>query len=439
MEIAIKSARLLGFRVLTVGSLLLITVLTARWLGPEGRGLYALVVLYSSLGVTFLGGMGSALAYQISNLRKPVRETVWNAVALALAVGLVALGLCVLVYIMGGRAGWWWLVVAGAAQPPLLCAAALTWAFLGADDHRNYNRAIIAPSALSLLLVLLILGPARLLGDGTVSVRLALIAWLLAQCVTVGWLLWLGRRTWLPPAIRVVTPTSMQALALFGIQTGLADLISFLNYRVDVVALELLRGTREVGIYSVAVQMAEGLWFISSAIGVAIYARVGMLGPSEAAALTARGMRHAIFIIAVLGVGLLLVAGVALPLLFGREYREAVTAFRILVPGIVIFGLGRIFSTYFTNALGRPRTPLLIAATSLAISVPLSFALIPRFGMNGAAAATTISYSASMLLAVLLFRRETGISVRGILLLNGDDLRDYASVVRRGVGLVRRG
>src|SRR3712207_9490015 len=77
-----------------------------------------------------------------------------------------------------------------------------------------------------------------------------------------------------------------------------------------------------------------------------------------------------------------------------------------------IFGLGRIFSTFFTNALGRPRVPLLIAATSLGISVPLCAVLIPSLGMNGAAIATSVSYAASMVLAIAIFARETGIPPR---------------------------
>lgn len=433
MEIALKSVRLLGFRVLTVGSLLLITVLTARWLGPEGRGVYALVLLYSSVGVTFLGGMGSALAYQVSNLGKPIRAVVWSAVALALIAGTLALLASVVVYRAVGDPDLWWLVVVGAAQPPLLCGAALTWAFLGADDHRGYNRAIIAPSAVSLVLLLALLGPTRLLTGDEASVRVALLAWLLAQCLTVAWLLWLGRRAWFPPDFAGITPASLRLLLLFGVQTGVADLISFLNYRVDVFVLDLLRGTGEVGVYSVAVQAAEGLWFISSAIGVAIYARVGMVSPAEAAELTARSMRHAIFIIALLGLGLVLVAGIAVPFLFGPRYEAAVSAFRLLVPGIVVFGLGRIFSTYFTNALGRPRVPLLIAGTSLVVSVPLCFALIPSLGMNGAALATTISYVVSMALAVVLFSRQTGIRPARLLLITADDLREYLAFARKAL------
>lgn len=430
MEIALRSLRLLGFRALTVGSLLAITVLTARWLGPEGRGIYALVVLYSSVGVTFLGGMGAALAYEISNLGRPPRAVVANALTLALGIGTLALLVSLAIaWAAGGNL--WWLAVAGAAQPPLLCSAALTWALLGADDHRNYNRAIIAPSALTLIVLVVLLGPGQLAGAGESSVRLALVGWLLAQCATVLWLLWLGRDRWLPPQLDAVTPAALGAMLMFGLQTGLADLVSFFNYRVSLLVLQFFCGVEDVGIFSVAVQAAEGLWFISSAIGVVIYARVGMLPRHEAAELTARSMRNALFIIFVLGVVLALVAGVALPLLFGSAYDAAVAAFRLLLPGVIIFGLGRIFSTFFTNALGRPRVPLLIAGTSLALSLPLCLLLIPALGMNGAALATSISYTAAMLLAITVFSRETHIPVRRMLLVTGDDLREYLRFGRR--------
>jgi O-antigen/teichoic acid export membrane protein len=431
MEFALRSLRLLGFRIVTVLALLAITALTARWLGPDGRGIYFLIVLASGVGTTFLGGLGSALAYEISNLGRPQRAVVANALALATGIGLLALLATVAIYLVARDADLWWLVVAGAAQPPLLAGTALTWALLGADDHANYNRAIVAPSALTLLFLVLLLGPGQLRDGGESPVRLALLAWLLAQVGVVAWLLWLGRRRWLPLDLRAITPANLRGMLTFGSQSGLADLISFFNYRVDVFVLGFLRGAQQVGVYSVAVNIAEGLWFISSAIGVAIYARVGQVSREEAAELTARSMRHALLIIGVLAAGAALVAWVGIPLVFGRAYADAVVAFWLLAPGIWIFGLGRIFSTYFTNALGRPRVPLLIAATSLAIGVPLCLVLIPPLGMNGAAIATSVSYAVAMLLAIVIFARETGIPPRRILLPDGDDLRGYLTVARR--------
>lgn len=433
MEFALKSLRVLGFRVLSVAALQVIAVLTARWMGPLELGIYATVVLYASIGVAFLGGMGSALAYEVSNLGRPLRQVVATALVLALGLGTLALLIAISVYSILGDPGNWPLVVVGAAQIPLLCGQALTWAFLGADDHRNYNRAIVAPAVLSLVALVVVAAPVYL-ADGEAPARLVLVSWLAAQCGVVVWLLWLGRRAWLPPAFDAVTPGALSAMFAFGLQTGIANVVSQLNYRVDMVALQVLRGLDDVGIYSVAVRTVEGLWFVSAAIGVAIYARVGMLPRDEAARLTARSMRFAIGIIAVLGLVLVAAAGTLLPLLYGSAYAAAVPAFRILVPGIVIFGLGQIFSTFFTNALGRPRVPLLIAAVSLAVSVPLCLVLIPLFGMNGAALATTISYSVSMGLAIALFSRETGIPVREVLLLTGDDLRAGQRAIRAIAG-----
>jgi len=128
-------------------------VLTARLLGPEGRGVYALVTLYSAIGVALLGGMGTAAGYWISNLRRPVPEVVANVATLALLAGTGALELALVAYWAAGRLADsppWWLVIVGAAQPGILVAAALTWAFLGADDHRRYSYAILAPSLLAL-------------------------------------------------------------------------------------------------------------------------------------------------------------------------------------------------------------------------------------------------------------------------------------------------
>ena len=79
--------------------------------------------------------------------------------------------------------------------------------------------------------------------------------------------------------------------------------------------------------------------------------------------------------------------------------------------------------------------PLVIAATSLAISVPLCFLLIPPYGMNGAAIATSVSYTASMILAIVIFSRETHIPARQMLLVNGDDLRGYVRIGRRLLSL----
>lgn len=434
MSIAFNSLRNIAVRSATVGFILVISVLTARLLGPEGSGVYALVTLYSSVGVALLGGMGTTAGYQISNQRRPVAEVVANVATLALMVGTAALGLLLLAWLVAAWAGNplpWWVVIVGTAQPGLLLASALTWAFLGADDHRNYSYAILAPS----LFTLLLMGGAMALIPH--STRAALLGWLLAQYAVIGWLWWRGRSVWIPLPLSSVTLRSIGALIGFSAWAGLANLISFLNLRADALLTERFLGTDQLGIYSKAVQLVEGLYFISQAVGVAIVARVGAASEADAGLLVARSIRWALTLMAGAGALLFLVADPLIPLLFGRDFAGAVTPFRVFIPGVVAWGAANILATFFTNQLGRPRVPMTIAAIALSISVTLCLVLIPAVGLAGGAIATTVSYTAAITVELVWFRRKTGLGWRSILVLTIDDLRDARHTLSTGLAFLR--
>jgi O-antigen/teichoic acid export membrane protein len=434
MSIAFNSLRNIVVRSATVGFILLISVLTARLLGPSGSGVYALVTLYSSIGVALLGGMGTTAGYQISNLRRPVPEVVAEVTVLALMAGTAALGISIIAYWAAGwfgQAAPWWLVVVGAAQPGLLVATALTWAFLGADDHRNYSFAILAPS----LFTLLLMAPAMLLLPH--SSRAALLGWLLAQYAVIGWLWWRGRGVWSPLPLSAVSLASMGALVSFSAISGLANLVSILNLRADMLLTDHFLGTDQVGIYSKAVQLVEGLFFISQAVGVAIVARVGGASRADAAQLVARSIRASLALMAAAGVVLFLLAGLAIPLLFGNVFSGAVTPFRVFIPGVVAWGAANLLATFFTNQLGRPRVPLIIAGISLAINVVLCLIFIPMTGIAGGAIATTVSYTVAIAVELAWFRRETGLSWQAMLVLDRDDIRDAAQTVRTALSAAR--
>ncbi len=435
MSIALNSLRNIIVRSGTVGFILLTGVLTSRLLGPEGRGVYALVTVFSGISVAFLGGMGTAAGYYISNLRRPVPEVVAIVATLALVTGTAALALALVAYwtigLLGGDAPWW-LVVIGAAQPGLLLGAALTWAFLGADDHTNYSYAIIAPSLFTLLLMsaALVLVPH--------SARAALLAWTLAQYAVIAWLWWRGRGVWTPLPLESVTLASMRGLMSFSVMSGLANVVSVLNYRADMLLVSSFLGTARAGVYSVAVLLVEGLFFISQAVGVAIWARVGAASREDAAHLVARSIRYSLALMTIAGVVAFAAAGFAMPLLFGDQYRGAVTPFRWFVPGVVAWGMANLLAAYYTNQLGRPRVPLMIATLSLVISVAVCVALIPMIGLSGGAIATSLSYIVAIAVELGLFRRAAGLSWREVLVVNRTDLEDAARMGRAAAGGLRR-
>src|ERR1700730_1142603 len=288
MQIALNSLRTLIFRVLYVGLGWLLSVLTARWLGPDGNGLYTLAAIYGTLGTTLMSGGVAAVAYEISNKGRDSRSAAANVGVLSLGLGLLPVLLVLIAWPALVAHGWWWLLPIALAQPAALLSAALVGVFLGRDDIRRLNYAYVGPWAATLVLFLLL---SALFGR---TVQAALAAWALGQGVAAVYSIWLARIHWRPLAVASITLERLRGLLTFGAQSGLANLVSFLNYRVEALMVEAFLGQRELGIYAVAVRVAAGLWFFSQAIMTASYARIGSLSPEESARLTARGMRHSL-------------------------------------------------------------------------------------------------------------------------------------------------
>ena len=89
-------------------------------------------------------------------------------------------------------------------------------------------------------------------------------------------------------------------------------------------------------------------------------------------------------------------------LLYGREYRGANVVLRILVLEVVLSGATLVLSQAFM-ALGRPGIITALQVTGLALTVPLMFLLIPRFGIAGAGAALLCSTIARLIFVLVSF------------------------------------
>ncbi|MGI8550500.1 MAG: flippase [Dehalococcoidia bacterium] len=431
MQIALNSLRTLLFRVPLVALGQILALLIARWLGPQGNGLYTLATSYGAIGTTLMSGGMVAVAHEISHRGSDSRSAAANVAVLSLGLGLVPVVVALFLWPVLNAHGWWWLLPVALAQPPVLLSSALVGVFLGVDDIKRLNYAYVGPWAATLAVFLVM---TVLFGR---SARVALVSWAIGQSLAAIYSVWLAHPLWSPLALGSVTLQRLRGLIKFGGQAGIANLISFLNYRMDAFMVVFYLGEKQLGIYAAAVKVAEGLWFFSTAIWTAAYARIGSLSDDESARLTARGMRHSLFIIAIIAVGLLLITDPLLSLLYGSAYRGAITPFRWLVPGIAFYGLAGILSAYYTNQLGRPRVPLLIAGCSMLLNVIACAVMIPAFGLSGAAIASTLGYTIAIVAGMIAFLHTTSLGWRETLVVNSDDLRDYLRILQRIVGLVR--
>lgn len=170
-------------------------------------------------------------------------------------------------------------------------------------------------------------------------------------------------------------------------------------YNVDVVMLRTLGGSEMTGYYKSALVIAEYLWFVPVSLQTVLLHSTSSLWAEDRRerieSLTARITRYALLLTCLLALGIAALAGRFVPIYYGPEFAEAVTPLRLLLPGVVAFAV--VHPMYAVSQANGNLKPL-VAATggSALLNVALNAALIPRYGMVGAAVATGIGYGSML-------------------------------------------
>jgi O-antigen/teichoic acid export membrane protein len=392
-------------RLVGVGLVLAITTVTAR-LSTEAQGAFALFTSVEGVLLALMSGFGIALARRVSHHRERPSALLGATVLACVGLGALA-GLLLWVAATWGPVAYRWLWVLALAAPALLLAPNLQGLWLGEGRMAPMARLSVAPPLLTLM-ALGILATREPLSLGVV-----LGAWVAAK-VLVGLAAlggeWHGARLTAPDfrALRREMP--------FIATIGLTNLIGLLNYRVGLFVVERQLGLTATGVYSIAVVVAELLWFVSGSLTQATYGRIGTPERAQAAAVTVRVVHLGVTVLLAAAPVLWLAAHWLVPRVLGPAYLESLLPLAVLLPGALLFGGASALSAYFTNHAGLPQVSAWAAFGSLVANASLSMLLVPRLGTVGAAIAASVSYAASIAVVALGFARHAGLPLRRVLL-----------------------
>jgi O-antigen/teichoic acid export membrane protein len=412
----------LGTRLLGVALVLAITAITAR-IGTETQGAFALFTSVEGVLLALLSGFGIALARRVSHHGEQPRALVSATVLACVGLGALAgLGLWAVSAWGPPAYRWLWLLALGA--PALLLAPNLQGLWLGEGRMAPMARLTLAPPALALLL----LAGLALLAAPTLATVLS--AWVVAK-VVVGLaavlLLWRGARLAAPDFAALGRELPFIATI------GATNLVGLLNYRVGLFVIERLLGLSSTGVYSIAIVVAELLWFVSGSLTQAVYGRIGTPDRSQAAATTVRVVQLGVAALLLTAPLLWLAARLLVPWVLGPAYAASLPLMALLLPGALLFGGASALSAYFTNHAGQPQVPAQVAGLSLLMNAALALLLVPRLGMAGAALAASLAYTASVLLLAWRFARHAGLPLSSVLRPGAQLLADLRGVAwRRG-------
>jgi len=418
--------RVLALRLTSYAVGFVASVLISRAVGPSGRGLYALplAVLGIVMALSHIGleHANVWLAAQGVDLRR-----LWaNATVTSIAVGLLSWLVVALLYVtagsrlFGGLPGVW--VAVPIAQVPFLLLT-LYWTNLLQLEHRLASA--MAASLVGVALHAVAVG--ILFGSGLLTpFRVLLLAWV-ANGVTWALLLRLCLRAGLAGEAPHL-PTLRRSIA-FGLKTWIGLVFFFLLLRVDQILVQRILGFRELGLYSLAVTLAELLWLLSDPFAAALLPhqvraeRGDELRMSYATARTT-------FLVALAGAvaGWVLIP-YAIRLVYGSQFDGSVWPFRLLLPGVVLLAAQRPLGAILLKR-GRPWLISVFGLGALAVNVVANLVLLPRIGVVGASIASSVCYGA-LALAYVFATWERGTSGWRELMPGPSDVGRLLVAVRR--------
>jgi O-antigen/teichoic acid export membrane protein len=413
---ALKTSLLALLRVANAGLNILVLILLARTIGSDGVGIYSYVVVLITVLLIPLSNGAHTLVLKLaaeatahhkwSELKGATIASVLFAIGFALSVGLI------LAVIYFGTS--WLPAVAGSG---LILALAFVLLFDGLSAVRSgFMRGLDYPLLAQMpelvarpAILLVCLGLLYVQLDQGLQTEHALYALLLASFVAMaaGFFVALRHRpAGYSGAPAVYRKDWLSSSASFASKGGIA----VLNNYVDILLLGiLLASSAEIGIYRVAAQIAvvSGIVYVSiNALATQTFAVQLASDDIQAVRQTATQSARLAFLASLpLPVIMLFFGAPLIGWIFGPEFAAAAPVALVLLVGQMInAGFGTVAS--LLTVANRGWTVSRWFAHGTAANVVLCFALIPVWGMMGAAIANV---SAGLLFNLALWalaRRE---------------------------------
>jgi len=383
-------------RGLTAAMGVAITILVARSLGPEGRGVFSAAMAMAAIGVQ-AGNLGlpSSNIYYASSNKRLIRTLIGNS----LMIGFIGSGLLCLI-----AAGCFLLWPELAPLQGSILWISLLWVpigiglllmqnlLLGMHHVRSFNMVELLKQAGTLIAIC----AAWVLGFNTPIefFTASLLILFTAFIITTGYVIETdGNR----PNVSFIV---IREHARYGMKAYLATFFAFLVLRIDLLMIQYIQGEESTGLYSVAVALADVLYLAPIALGTVLFPRLSaMQDRNQQWQLVIRAVGWMTLILSLLSGLLMLGSEWLLDLLFGEAYLPALPAILILIPSVALLGINTIFMNYFA-ALGMPMFTVISPGLATAINIPANYYLIPNFGIEGAAWASLGSYCFMLLLSL---------------------------------------
>lgn len=400
------------------------SIITARLLGPEGNGIVASLLVFPSMFMSF-GSLGIRQSttyflgkniYKEDEVKRSITQ-IWMITA-----SLSVLVCYVLIKVLSKQSEndlYISLVLVGI--PFSLFNTYNSGVFLGKNQIKEFNKINWVPIFLTLLSTIVLV----FVMDFGVS---GYLVSLIIGPLFISLLLLFKNKFFIFFSFKVDFEIIRNLLGL-GVKFALALLVINLNYRIDIILLDKLSTEYEVGIYSKGVSITEYLWQVPMLLSTIIFARSAVAKNNQLFSnKVLKLLRISLLIILLIASGLFSFSTFIINTLFGESFQESSLVLQILLPGAVLLAMFKIINMDLSGK-GKPWLSMKAMLPALIINIILNIILIPGYGSQGAALASSISYTVATVIFLYIYSSELNVPIRKMLTYRKTDFTDLKTAL----------
>jgi len=415
------------------------SVIIARVLGSQGKGIYSLAILLPSL-LVMLGslGIGQASVFYVGKKKYSPNKIFANNIILSFLLSIVCflIGLVVILFFRDS-------LFPGIANIYLFLALFLipfqfflnfvNYILLGLQRIKEFNFISILQSfvfliLLSIFLLIFKFGVKTVIVSNILSCFIGSVALFYLAKKIIGNFHLHFNKSYFKDAFR------------YGFKVYLGNIIGFLHYRIDIFLINIFLNPIAVGLYSVATALSENIWLVSQSAGRVLFPKVSSETDEKRLNNFTPLICRNVLLITAIGAILLFVLGHwIITLLYSGKFLGSILPFKILLIGAVTMSGWRVLANDLYGR-GRPELNIYISLASVTLNIILNILWIPKFGIAGAAWATTISYSVALIGILLVYSKISNNSIMKIIFIQKSDIALYkklfSALVKRMMGVL---
>jgi len=403
------------------------SVIVARILGPELKGVYSLVVLLPAFLVYFTNfGIGQATVFYVGKRKYSPKEIFGNNVIYTISFSTLAIliGLLIIFFfsdkLLPGVATKY-LLLSLLLLPGQLFLAFILYILLGFQKIKQYNFILFFRVFLIFLLIGIFLW---IFHFGITAALTAEILSIIIVCVV---LFFMTKKQTNGISLKLNKYYLKDSFS-YGIKFSLGSILYYLQSRIVIPLINFFLNPAMVGFYSISVALSEKIWLISDAMGTVLFPKVSSeTDVKKLKGFTPLVFRSVLFISILISVLLFASGHWIIVLLYSNAYLKSIQPFKILLIGVIANSGWRILENDLKGR-GKPMLNTYIAGFALVLNIILNILWIPKFGISGAAWATAISYTLALLIMIIIYTKVSGNKIKDVILIKKSDLMLYQNL-----------